>query len=57
MESVASFEEIAEAMKIPYRMNPKGFTLDVFSDWLTKMGINCPDVKAYYKHVMPLITQ
>lgn len=52
----ASFEEIAEAMKIPYQLTPPGgFTLDVFTEWLNKMGIECPDTRAYYKHVMPLI--
>lgn len=52
----ASFEEIAEAMKIPYQLTPTGeFTLDVFTEWLNKMGIECPDTRAYYKHVMPLI--
>lgn len=57
VESVdAGFEEIAEAMKIPYQLTPKGqFTVDVFADWLKKMGINVPDAKAYYKHVMPLV--
>lgn len=53
----ASFEEIAEAMKIPYKMNPSGFTVDVFAEWLDKMCIRCPDVRAYYKHIMPMIKE
>lgn len=53
----ASFEEIAEAMKIPYKMNPTGFTVGVFAEWLNKMGIECPDVRAYYKHIMPMIKE
>ena len=53
----ASFEEIAEAMKIPYKMNPSGFTVDVFAEWLDKMCIVCPDVRAYYKHIMPMIKE
>lgn len=53
----ASFEEIAEAMKIPYKMDPKNFTVDVFADWLDKMDLHCPDVKAYYEHVMRIINE
>lgn len=53
----ASFEEIAEAMKIPYKMNPSGFTVDVFAEWLDKMCIRCPDVRAYYKYIMPMIKE
>lgn len=55
-EPVANIEEIAEALKIPYQMTPKGaFTKDVMVTWLERMHIEVEDSVGYYELIMPIL--